>query len=170
MERYYWERSAVDFWTPIKECPDYEVSTYGEIRKIDTKKRVRTWLNQRGYLVCKLRNKNGDYRHYYIHHLVAEAWVPNEEGKPTLGFIDSDRCNVSAVNLVWETKSESMLRTRKEDRHRYGVYDLSTGTFYESAKQAAKDIGGEADGVRACCNGKIKSYRGHVLMKLSNDY
>lgn len=61
---------------------------------------------------CSLRS-DGKYRNIKIqgkwravHRLVAETFIPNPDGKPTVDHIDRDTTNNSLSNLRWATHSE----------------------------------------------------------------
>jgi len=44
-----------------------------------------------------------------IHRLVAQAFVPNPNGRTEVNHIDGDKLNNSVVNLEWVTHSENMI-------------------------------------------------------------
>lgn len=61
---------------------------------------------------CSLRS-DGKYRYVHIqgkwkavHRLVAETFIPNPSGKPTVDHIDRDTINNPLSNLRWATHSE----------------------------------------------------------------
>ena len=50
---------------------------------------------------------NGKQKHLYVHRLLAEAFIPNELGKPQVNHIDGDPKNNSIENLEWVTAKEN---------------------------------------------------------------
>ena len=108
-------------WLPIKNYEGlYEVSESGEVRSID---RVIPVSNQsdrtvKGKVIYQTSNvqvgykqvslwKNNKNTLYYVHRLVAEAFIPNPDSKPEVNHIDGNRCNNLVENLEWVTSSEN---------------------------------------------------------------
>lgn len=52
--------------------------------------------------------ENGKQKHLYVHRLVAEAFLPNEEKKPYVHHRDGDLQNNHVSNLEWITKQEQV--------------------------------------------------------------
>lgn len=63
-------------------------------------KPYRTKKNQ-NYLSVQLQGKN-----FQIHRLVAEAFIPNPQNKPTVDHIDKNPSNNNVKNLRWATLEE----------------------------------------------------------------
>ena len=55
-----------------------------------------------GYLRVTL-SKNGKNKHYRVHRLVAQAFIPNPDNKPQINHKDNDRKNNNVENLEWCT-------------------------------------------------------------------
>ncbi len=111
-------------WRPVKGYEKlYEVSSFGRIRSLESTcfacggKRTDTLLagteTFNGYLRVGLRGaRKGEpgYQQKWIrvHRIVAEAFIPNPEGKPQVNHRDGDRRNNRVENLEWVTGSENM--------------------------------------------------------------
>lgn len=61
-----------------------------------------------GYLALALY-KNNKSKNFYVHRLVAEAFVPNPQRKETVNHINGDKHDNRAQNLEWSTYKENNL-------------------------------------------------------------
>lgn len=52
-------------------------------------------------------SKNGVQYHFVTHRLVAIAFIPNPDNKPTVNHKDFNRCNNRVENLEWMTQKEN---------------------------------------------------------------
>lgn len=71
---------------------------------VETSK-VRTSRNNRYKTVAA--TVDGKQKHYYVHRLMAEAFIPNTENKPQVNHIDGNSLNNDISNLEWVTASEN---------------------------------------------------------------
>lgn len=171
MEDDYWEYSVEEYWKPIVKYPEYEAGTFGHIRRIGSEDPLRPRRCINGYLGVVLCI-GGVKKNVFVHKLIAETWIPNPDNKPCVGFKDSDKMNVRADNLIWETRMENGLRSYRDHgdqgrgRRRFKILDLSTGETYENATEAAKALDLNPSCVQRCANRTMKTYRGHKFIKL----
>jgi len=88
----------------------YQVSNHGNIRS--HKRRPNTLLKQSptncGYMKVELY-KNANGKMYYVHRLVAQAFLPNPQGKSEINHIDGIKTNNNVSNLEWASRSENQL-------------------------------------------------------------
>jgi hypothetical protein len=114
-----------EIWLPVAEPRFnnyYEISNKGNVKslakyiensgnfsggyhkKIKDKKH---FIDHSGYCITKLCI-DGKCLNRKIHRLVAEAFIPNPEGKEQVNHIDGNKENNSVENLEWVTRSENI--------------------------------------------------------------
>lgn len=100
----------------FKTCVEdsrYEVSNLGVVRNKKTLKIIKQFDNCRGYLTVafwvKDNLKKKKKKKFYVHRLVASAFIDNPANKPEVNHIDGNKYNNSVTNLEWVTVSENRL-------------------------------------------------------------
>ena len=95
-----------------------DVKGFEGIYQISNKGRLKSFKQHAKGKILSNKNKNGDYlsivlckggkvRSTRIHRLVAEAFIPNPNGKPQINHKDSNRQNNNVGNLEWVTAKEN---------------------------------------------------------------
>ena len=81
--------------------------------------RVKTRIDRCGYIRCNLWKVANPY----LHRIVAEAFVPNPLGLPTIDHVDRNKLNCNPDNLRWATRKEQANNTANVSRgiSKYGV-------------------------------------------------
>jgi len=117
---------------------DYDVSNFGRIRswkipggcpeRRSNPLLLKLQLNSNGYyrISCKVSNKR---KRWYVHRLVALAYLPPVSGKPNINHKDGNKLNNTVDNLEWSNYSENIrhayhieLRKRGVKLSEYQVY------------------------------------------------
>ena len=161
-----------EIWKDKKDYEGhYQVSNLGRVKSIKFGKEIilKQHINIKGgyYYVCLL--KNGKHKNYYVHRLVAEAFLPITDNLPQVNHKDENKLNNSVDNLEWCTN---------EYNHNYGTinerisqsqskpvlqYDLNGNLIKEwkSINECGRNGFNQGD-ICKCCNGKRKTAKGFI--------
>ena len=110
-----------EVWRTIVDFPEYEVSSFGNIRRIGTTVKLK-FYTQKGYSKIELYHNGKGYKQR-VHRLVAKTFIPNPENKPQVNHIDFNLKNNSIDNLEWVTNLENVshaLKMRKLKKENNG--------------------------------------------------
>ena len=69
-----------EVWRPIRDYPNYQISSFGNVRRIRSKKNLKACINTNGYYDFSLYS-NLERTHKHPHRLVAETFIPNFDNK-----------------------------------------------------------------------------------------
>ncbi len=149
-------------WKQFRDS-NYRVSDEGQIKNKD--ERVMKARINCGYMQINLHLEKGTKgKHFMVHRLVAEVFIPNPEEKPYVNHKDGNRVNNKAGNLDWVTHSENI-------RHRFDCLDTKTNARpvlqmdlrenfiaqYTGLTEASKESGVSISNIYKCCNGRTKT-------------
>lgn len=116
-----------EIWKPIERYEGiYEVSNLGRVRNIVRGNIKKPQSSGIGYTKMFLY-KDGKGEQFFVHRLVAKAFVPNPDNKPYVNHIDETRDNNVASNLEWVTHQENLTRGTVQKRKVVGMK-----RFYEN--------------------------------------
>lgn len=107
---------TLELTKPIPGYEHYLITTWGRVYNTRTKQFLNPYTHYKGYLRVDLRSGT-EKRHFKVHRLVANAFIPNTEGKPQVNHIDGNKQNNSVSNLEWVTNKENSdkaVKIRKE--------------------------------------------------------
>lgn len=96
----------------IKDIKDfeglYQITDEGQVYSICSKKYLKPRKDKDGYLLVNLYKDKKQYTRK-VHRLVAEAFIPNPEGKREINHINCQRDNNNVDNLEWATRRENIM-------------------------------------------------------------
>lgn len=145
----------------------YRVSDLGRVAGIKSGKTLKPREN-RGYLKVVL-SKDGRMKNFFVHRLVAKAFVPNVANKPFVNHLDEDKTNNVASNLEWCTRRENnnwgtrTERAAKAEGRPVEQLDADgnlLATFY-SMHDAGGLLGVSYTSISKCCRGRLKTAGGY---------
>lgn len=96
-------------------------------------------LNKRGYCSVSLYNDK-KRKHYMIHRLIAEHYIPNPENKPFVDHINRNRQDNRIENLRWVTSCENNQNMGVTIRNKLGIKNICK---YTSGYRYHKVINGK---------------------------
>ena len=116
-------------WKTIEGFPDYEVSTFGQVRsnKYGKSRILKYSRDKAGYLSCML----DDRKFYRVHRLVAKAFIPPIEGKNEVDHINRIKHDNYVTNLRWATRSQNCInKETKQSKLNTRHITLVQGKYY----------------------------------------
>lgn len=152
--------------TEVKKMKDikgyeghYAITSCGKVWSYKSKKFLKIRKQRNGYLYVFL-SKDGIEKWFSIHHLVADAYIPNPENKPEVDHIDRDKSHNYVGNLRWVSHSEN-----QTNRSNGKIICPETGEIFESQKDAAEKLNLSRSFISLVVNGKRKMANGNHLQK-----
>lgn len=142
----------------IKDYPDYYITSCGKVWSYISKKFLSPHDSGTGYAKVVLTNENGK-KDFYIHRLVAEAYIPNPNNYDTVDHIDRIKSHNYTSNLKWVTQYENNSNRGKYSIKR--VQCVETGEVYESATEAGRQLNLCSSNISAVCRGTRKRCGGY---------
>ena len=170
-----------------KDIPGYEglyqVSNLGRVKSLERYKDNNSGLVKmpekimqggirNGYVLVYL-TKDGKRKTFSAHRLVAQAFIPNPEQKPTINHINGNKQDNRVENLEWNTDKENInhavktgLWDHKNNKNSIPVAqydaDMNLINIYPSMMEAERQTGIPNRNIALCCRGKHKRIGGYI--------
>ena len=162
-----------EIWKPVKGFEGlYEVSNIGNVYSHRLKRNLMLSADKLGYIRIGLERTNRkDIKNFYVHRLVANAFIENPHNKPFINHKDENKKNNSVENLEWCTHKENMNYGTRNNRISINnknhpcrskkVICLNTGVVYPSIMEAQRKTLVWATNIYKCCINERKSAGGY---------
>ena len=164
---------GLECWREIAGYPKYFISNIGRVKSEKTKRGgshiiMKQQLDKDGYrkiCLCKGNVK----RDFFVHRLVAFAFVPNPLNYPVINHIDENKRNNNVYNLEWCTVQYNTLYNginfkRAEFRKRPIKQISKCGAvikIWDSRVEIEKTTGYSGGNITSVCQGNRKSANGY---------
>lgn len=175
-----------EIWKPVPGYEKfYEVSTFGRVRSLPhlvkthrgnayveemyEGRLLKPLPNHKGYEMVALYTGTGKkHKKFFVHRLVAEAFIPNPANLPHINHKDEVKNNNRVENLEWcDAKYNNSYGTKKDATCvpvcQYTI-DMKLVRCYRSRREAYRETGIWDTGIASCVKGKQKTAGGFVWL------
>jgi hypothetical protein len=153
----------------------YEVSDKGNIRKVDTKKVLKSHIRTGYKAVCLYNPETEKKSTTSIHRIVACTFLENPENKKTVNHKNGDKLDNTVENLEWATYKENTqhaIETKLQTGHPKRVIQYSLEGEYiqtfDSIIEASEKTGINSRRISGICKGE-KPSKNNFIWKHEKD-
>lgn len=154
-------------WIAIKETDErYEISNFGRARNVKSGLLLKEHDNGKGYKNYMFYVGNNKFKHLYIHRLVAQYFIENNNGYNEVNHKDENKGNNHIKNLEWCTRQYNntygqLTQNKMKKVNQYTLDGRYLKTF-DSIMDVAKEINITVNHIGSVCQGKRKSCGGYT--------
>lgn len=143
----------------------YAVTSCGRVWSYRNNRFLKAIKNTKtGYWYVNLY-KNKVATKYYIHRLVAEAYIPNINNLPEINHKSEDKSQNFANNLEWCDRTYNINYATRNERAAKAlsvqIYCIELNEIFNSSHDAARQLNINQGHIWECCNGKRKTEGGY---------
>lgn len=162
----------------LKNYSNYILYPNGQIYSIKSKKFLKPIKKNNGYFAVNLYDDNGKRKMFFIHRLIATAFLENPNNYSEVNHKDENKFNNKIDNLEWcdrkynenygkKKEKELKTKTRKlccNGRKKIGQYDKNNNLIkiYESISEASKLNNISVGNISSALHGKRKHASGYI--------
>lgn len=154
----------------------YAIDTDGNVWSYRSKKYLKPRYTQKGYARVHL-GLNTDY---YVHRLVAKAFIPNPDELPFINHKDENKLNNKVENLEWCTQKyndnygtkRKRLSNAQKKKKPVIMYDKETQekiAEFSSLAEASRVMNADYSNIRVACNSNFKRKCAGYLWKFKEE-
>lgn len=166
-------------WKNIDGYPHYKINEDGQVKRLKDyiidcngiehlvkEKILRTKINKNGYISVTL-SEYGIRKGFFIHNLLAKAFISNPNNLPCVNHIDENPSNNKLNNLEWVTYSQNAKHSIKRiikshEKEMIPVYSINPKTKniikYIGIRDAARKVNGHHTNINVAIKRKSIAY------------
>lgn len=149
----------------------YSVTSCGKVWSYKRKKFLKPFKTKDGYLQVELC-KDGIGSKYYLHRLVADAYIPNISNLPQVGHNDDIKEHCYIKNLYWTTQAENNVHNNRAEKvgSKEGkcVYCVELNRIFDSQSAAARELNICQASISLSCRDESKTAGGFHWRYIEN--
>lgn len=152
----------------MKDIKNYEglyaITEDGKVWSYRSNKFLKPKTTSCGYLSVQL-SKNSTIKEYYVHRIVADAFLPNSNNLPQVNHKDEDKTNNTIGNLEFCTAAYNINfgngHKQSATKHKKLVYCVELNKTFNSLKEAAEELELWANNISHCLSGRYSTCGGY---------
>lgn len=151
---------------PAKNFPDYEALNDGNIRNRKTGRIMKVNIDAKGFKRTSLRKDKRSHT-VKVARVIADSYYDDDHSTLDICYRDDDKLNTSPDNLIFCTRSESVMRSfesgRREFANRVKVRIVETDKVYRSIRACAIALGDEMYrfSIADCLDKPYRTFKGY---------
>ena len=159
-----------DVFVRIENYPDYRAGSLGNVLSLKKNKEkiLKPIIGKDGYARVELCNENGK-RKFFVHRLIAEAFIPNPHNLKQVNHIDENKLNNAIDNLEWCTAKYNInfgtgiKKRASKSKKKVGRFSLNGKLLqvYDGLADAER-AGYTHSAISEVCSGKRQSHKGYI--------
>lgn len=114
----------------IEGYKNYKITDQGEVINANSDHTMKKQINNCGYYRVEL-SRLGKQKKYFVHRLVAAAYIPNKDNLPQVNHLNGDKLDNRASNLEWCTASQN-------HKHSYKYLNRPVTKLFDTNNGATK--------------------------------
>lgn len=161
--KYGWMIQAEERWAAIEGYPDYAVSSHGRVKSVRYDRFLKPRENSYG-LQRVVLYKDREPHDFYVHHLVAAAFIDGYEEGLRVFPRDGDRSNNDVYNLRFrEGQRMGQLVKNPPQAQLRRVMVVELEKIFPSVQACADFIGGHASSIYRVLRNERPSHLGYTF-------